>query len=103
MAAIGNKGFELYYCYVNSESARIIDNYFTMYGYHVAKIKLPEFKSRKYWNFIKTVDCSVTGQASADVLNLIQHIFDRGITLWHVADNIDQYGDYSLDNQIVGG
>lgn len=99
--AAGIKGFELYYCYVNSESARIIDNYFSMYGYHVAKIKLPEFHSRKSWNFIKTVDCSVTGQASADVLNLIQHIFDRGITLWHTVDHIDDYGNYLLDNSII--
>lgn len=102
MAAIGNKGFELYYCYVNSESARIIDNYFTMYGYHVARIKVPEFHSRKTWNYIRTVDCSVTGQASADVLMMIQHIFDRGITLWHVKDNIEAYGDYTQDNSIVG-
>lgn len=100
--AAGIKGFELYYCYVNSESARIIDNYFTMYGYHVARIKVPEFHSRKTWNYIRTVDCSVTGQASADVLTLIQHIFDRGVTLWHVKDNIDAYGDYTQDNSIVG-
>lgn len=92
------KGFEVFRCHINSETARIIDNYFDMFGYAVKTVKMPNLTGRKNWNFVKTVNCSVTGRAPASVLDDIGKIFDAGITLWH---NLSNYDNYSADNSII--
>lgn len=92
------KGFEIFRVHVNSETARIIDDWFTMFGYHVGRVKYPEMDSRNNFNYIKTVGCNVSGGAPAYAIARINAIFDNGITLWH---NIEHYGDYSYNNGIV--
>ena len=92
------KGFEVFRCHINSETAKIIDNYFDMFGYAVKTVKMPNLTGRKNWNFVKTVNCSVTGRAPASVLDDIGKIFDAGITLWH---NLSNYDNYSADNSIL--
>lgn len=99
-STLGFKGFELYKCYVNSESAAIIDNFFSMYGYHRGVVKMPEFTSRTEWNYVKTVGMLVTGNAPSTVLATIGNIFNNGITLWH---NPAHVGDYTRDNPIRTG
>lgn len=94
----GSKGLEFFRVYPNSESAKIIDDYFTQFGYHRGIIKVPELTSRKNFNYVKTSGCNVTGAAPAYAINEINKIFDTGITLWH---NISTYGNYLSDNSIV--
>lgn len=99
-ATMGVKGFELYKCYINSESAAIVDNYFSLYGYHIGRVKQPNLTGRQNWNFVKCNGAVITGKAPASVLQNICQIFNNGITLWH---NISTYGDYSQSNPIVSG
>ena len=90
--------FNVYKRSIKEEYARIIDGYFTMYGYKVNEVKTPNINSRTYWNYIKTIGCDFTGDIPQEDLQKIKDLFNRGITFWH---NPDHYLDYSLNNSIV--
>ena len=79
---------------------RIYD-YFVKYGYKVNRWEQININSRKYFNFIKTNICNITGNnVPHEYLEEIKSIFDRGVTIWHV-DNGADVGNYSLQ-QIKG-
>jgi MoaA/NifB/PqqE/SkfB family radical SAM enzyme len=66
-----------------------------MYGYKTNELKIPDLRSRQYWNYIKTINISIQGQMpEADRLRLC-NIFDNGVTIWHDAYH---FGDYSQNN-----
>lgn len=89
-----NKG-----CYVDyrikREFAEKIDNYFTTYGYAVNKMKIPQFTSRPYWNYIKTVGINILGNIPSLDLKRLKDMFDNGVTMWHYAN---YFLDYSKNN-----
>ena len=82
---------------IDGEHAKIIDNYFDMFGYKINKVETPVINSRTYWNYIKTIDCNITGNAPQEDIIRIKNMFNVGVTFWSNGDNI---GDYSLDNTI---
>lgn len=83
---------------IRYEYAKIIDNYFSMYGYKVNSVKIPNINTRKNWNFVKTINCHIMGNIPQSNLLEIQNAFDNGITLWHNPSTIY---DYSQDNSNV--
>lgn len=83
---------------VTAPQARIIDDFFTMYGYAVNVCKQPNRSSRPHWNYVKTVGCCLTGSLPADSMKHICEIHDKGITYWK---NGSEIGNYSLDNSPV--
>ena len=92
---------------ITGEYAKIIDGYFTMYGYKVQKVKKPSLKNRTRFTYIKTCGCVIhpsqtttnTGYTqSADTV--ISQIFDKGITLW-VANISNEVGDYETPNNPI--
>ena len=83
---------------IKQEYAKIIDSFFTMFGYKVNTLKIPQFTSRTYWNYIKTIDANMEGDIPQEDLNKIRSIFNEGITFWH--DPTKMY-DYSQNNAIV--
>ena len=89
--------FELYNQTITAQYARMIDDYFTMFGYRVARVKVPSTKSRKYWNYVKTSNAIVTGNIPTDSKNIIQNCLNKGITFWHDTD----VGNYNRTNSIV--
>lgn len=97
----GISGFTFQFCSVRKEYAKIIDDYFTMYGYACHEVKVPSHYSRKSFNYIKTVGCSIAGTAPASALRAIQNIYNNGITFWHTS--LDNIGNYSLDNSTYNG
>lgn len=80
-----------------AEIAKIIDDYFSMYGYSVQEIKKPNITGRRSWNYVKTSGANVTGAVPASALKLINGLLDSGVTFWHTPD----VGNYELDNSIV--
>lgn len=96
-------GFTKYCCSISyqqirSDYAWSIDNYFTMYGYAVKRLKTPLFEVRPHWNYIQTSGCTINGNVPGDDERKICSIFDNGITFWK---NPDEVGDYSLDNSPI--
>lgn len=80
---------------VTNQYAKMIDDFFTVYGYTCGRVKIPNRHSRPHWNFTKTKRCSITGSIPADDMKKICSIYDNGITFWK---NPNEVGNYSLDN-----
>lgn len=90
--------FSYYKMSIKSEYASIIDNYFTMYGYKVNEVKVPNITGRSNWNYVKTINAIIEGNVPQEYLDEIKGLFNRGITLWHTTQ---YYLDYSKTNSIV--
>lgn len=89
-----------YYVYTpQADMVESIDNFLTMYGYKVNKLKVPETTSRTSWNYVETRNCTVTGNVAREYIHVLEDIFNNGVTIWHTND----IGNYSLSNTIVGG
>jgi hypothetical protein len=89
-------------CYVikkqiKAEYRKKLTDFFKMFGYKVNEVKLPNFHTRRSWNYVKTVGCYIRGNFSNEDLQELKNIFDNGITLWHHED----MGNYDLDNSEV--
>ena len=92
------RAFSIYKKSIKEEYARIIDNYFDMFGYKVNRVKIPNITGRRNWNYVKTIDCNFTGNIPQSDLNTIKTMFDSGVTLWH---NPNTMFDYTQPNNIV--
>lgn len=82
---------------IKAEYARIIDNYFSCFGYKINRTKVPNITGRLNWNYVKTIGCNFTGEMSSNDLETIRQVFDRGVTIWH---NYETMLDYSVSNTI---
>lgn len=91
-------GFTAYQMSVRNEYAKIIDDYFSMFGYKVNIVKIPNIYGRLNWNYVKTIDCNFDGDIPQTHLNIIRSIFNSGITLWH---NPSTMCNYNVDNSII--
>lgn len=89
-------GYKFYTMGIKPEFAKIVDDYFTRWGYEVDVYKVPDLKTRTSFNYIKTRECRVVGSAPSDAITAIENNYNNGITLWHTTD----VGNYSLDNSI---
>ena len=98
LAVSGQAGFRGYCRAIKPEYAQIIDDYFSMYGYKVNEVKVPNLNSRSQWNYIKTQNCNIQGSIPFDSLAKIKSIYNAGVTIWHNPSNV---GNYSLANSIV--
>lgn len=91
---IGNDHISYYPMQIRAEYARKIDDYFTMFGYKIGEIGTPAINNRSTWDFVKTRNCTISGNIDLDYLVALRSIFDRGVTIWHTND----IGNYSLSN-----
>lgn len=103
--AMGYQGFHYMPYRIQGQFAKIVDDFFSMYGYKTNRLKVPNRNGRKAWNYIKTCGCNLTGSAPADVTAELVSIYDRGITFWRCIDlstgnPFTRVGDYSLDNSL---
>lgn len=82
--------------HVHPKIAKIIDDYFTMFGYATNEVKVPNINVRPHWTYTKTQQCNLVSiNCSNNDITAIKNIFDNGITFWKNASEI---GNYSLDN-----
>lgn len=89
-------------CSVTYDYARVIDSFFTRYGYAIRQTITPIRNNRSKWTYIKTVDCEIRGNIPADDKVQICNIHDKGITYWVYSANIDnEIGDFSLTNSTL--
>lgn len=86
--------------HIRAEFAKIIDDYFNMFGYATHRVKVPNINVRPHWTYTKTLGCVVEGSLPADDMRKICNIYNNGITHWV---NPSEIGNYSLDNSPVGG
>jgi hypothetical protein len=82
--------------HISEEYAKIIDDYFSMYGYATNRVKVPNISNRPSWNYVKTNDSKIIGNVPFDDLVKIRNVFNNGVTFWHG----DYVGDYTRNNQV---
>lgn len=75
--------------------ARTIDDFFSTYGYQTNRIKIPNTHSRPHWNYVKTHNAVLVGDAPSSATSHIRDLFNKGITFWKHANEV---GNYGLDN-----
>ena len=94
----GKATFTVYNRCIKQEYAQIIDNFFTMYGYKVNRLGVPNIKKRTYWDYIKCVDVNLEGNIPENDMEKLKSIFNNGCTFWHDAT---KFLDYSQNNAVV--
>lgn len=104
----GYSGFYFWDYGVDIESAKVIDGYFTRYGYKLNANITPSRNNnskRKNFTFIKTVECNISilhTNMTQDDEKAIEAIYNRGVRFWYGMKNgVRMYKDYSDGNPIV--
>ena len=92
--ALGFDYMSVYPVSITAEYAKIIDDYFSMFGYKICRVKVPNINTRNSWNFVKTKNCALGGNIDVNYLEKLRQIFDNGVTVWHT----DDIGNYGLEN-----
>lgn len=85
---------------VKTEYLKIIDDYFTRFGYAVKSLAMPNINGRKYWNYVEIGASEEIGygEVPSKYMDTINNACRRGVTIWHNHANV---GNYSLNNTIV--
>lgn len=107
----GRLGFYVRCFGVRGDYAKMIDEYFSMFGYAIRRVKTPNIRNsqvttqelRPRWNYVKTAGCvihpkSLSGLPASAEENIAK-IYDNGITFWMNGADV---GNYSLDNSPRG-
>ena len=79
---------------VREEYARIADNYFSMFGYKVCRLKVPNIGTRPSWNYVKCSTVTVMGAIPSDAEELIVNVLKKGVTFWKTS-----FGNYTANNK----
>lgn len=85
---------------VTYDYAKMIDGYFTMYGYAVNEVKRPSRHNRENFTYVKMRDASATGPVPANALREIEEIYNNGIRFWVDPKKV---GNYLVSNKPIGG
>lgn len=84
---------------IREDNAKRIDEYFSIYGYCVNEFKIPNTKSRTYWNYLKTNNANLnSNNLPQEACEELKSIYNTGITIWHNPNN---FLNYNLNNTIV--
>ena len=82
------------------EYLKIIDDYFTRFGYAIKSLELPNITGRRYWNYVEIGSSEEIGygEVPSKFMKEINNACRRGVTIWHNHANV---GNYNLNNTIV--
>lgn len=89
--------FFLYPCSIRHEFAKIIDDFWSMYGYPIHEVGIPNLSARPQWNYAKLINPCITGSIPVNSMTRIKQAFSDGITFWKNPANV---GRYDLPNEV---
>ena len=78
---------------INSQSAKVIDDYFTMFGYAVKSVHEPKMHVRQRFTYVKTIGCKINCMCPASDADFIEKIFNKGVRFWVNHTDIGNYSD----------
>lgn len=86
---------------IDAESAKIVDDYFTKYGYASGELKTPNFwnaTGRTKYNYCKTQEANIKSKSATTgvpmaALSDIVNIFNNGVCLWETISDVGNYGE----------
>lgn len=86
---------------IKPEYAQKIDLYFQMFGYQVNQLEVPQLRTRTKWNYLKTVNATITHINKViplEDIRLLEDMFNNGMTIWH---NENYIYNYNVTNTII--
>lgn len=85
---------------IKTEYLKIIDDYFTRFGYKINKLEMPNIRGRRNWNYVEIGSSEEIGYGDVPLkfMDIINNACRRGVTIWHNHANV---GNYNLDNSII--
>lgn len=98
VTAADQNDFHFYDMTIKAEYAKIIDEYFEMFGYKCHRVKVPAKNHRQNHWYTKTIDANIIGGIPQDDLQIIKDCYNKGITFWK---NETYYRNYSAPNGVV--
>ena len=83
----------------NPDVMSAIDNYFTMYGYKINRVKKPNFLAslRPFYCYVQTKGANFIGNIPNEAHDKICEIHDRGLTYWK---DLQYVGNYEVSNNL---
>lgn len=99
LQSMGKTGFMFIDKHLNNNQMRILDDYFSMYGYACHLVKRPIRRTRQNWTYVKTQNAYITGSLPQSDLREIEQIYDNGIRFWCEPDFIGNYSHYGYPSQ----
>lgn len=93
----GYEGLYIIKKQLKSEYRTKLEDFFNMFGYKSNRNKIPNFHTRRYWNYVQTESCNIIASINNEDLVELKKVFDNGITLWHTPD----VGNYALENEVL--
>ena len=83
-----------------TEVLRIIDDYFTRYGYAIKRLENPNITGRENWNYVEIATGEEIGYGNvpSNFMEIINNAFRKGVTIWHSHANL---GNFNLSNNII--
>lgn len=94
VTASGYNDFIFYDMCIKQEQCKVIDSFFTMYGYKVNRVGIPLFGHRKKCWYTKTIDANIRGNIPNIDIQKIKNAYNNGITFWrHTVSMGDYYGN----------
>lgn len=85
---------------IRKQYAKIVDSYFTRFGYKTMMTKIPNRHVRTAWTYTQTMGCVLKqSNLPADDAKKLCSIYDKGITFWDAYSDI---GNYNQTNNVLG-
>lgn len=81
----------------SAQQAESLDNFFSVFGYKVCRMKKPNVNTRPFWNYVKCSPAIINGPMNSVDRTEIEKMLNNGVTFWHVP--AATIGDYSPDNR----
>ena len=98
LTACKQNKFSFYIKMLRNDYIKIVDDYFTMFGYKCNRVKRPQMSLRPCWNYVQTINVNISGAIPNNDMKVIKAMFDNGVTLWRSGA---KFGDYSANNKFT--
>lgn len=99
MALADKNTYVTFYRYkICCEFEEQLSQYWHMYGYICKRVKVPDLRTRKRFNYIKTIGANITGSINQEYITTLRAIFDNGITIWHYSEKDFRPLNYTYEN-----
>ena len=91
MVLVKQKDFWFYRKTIRGQYAKIIDDYFTMFGYADRTVHVPNMNARTRFTYVKTIGCKIDCRCPASDADFIEELFNKGIRFWKSHTDIGNY------------
>lgn len=95
-----NTGLKVRSYSISDSFKNFVYNYFYHFGYATNDFKIPNVKSRYYFNYIQIPDININSKIDNEYIQKLKSIYAQGITFWHYRDESTWLGvaDYTYEN-----